>query len=193
MFFLALVLGAGAGAVLLFMFVVDKFGYRRPLKWISIIFGILAAGFAALNIIDQRERTKQEAARAQEEAQSLTRIPITQIALQHVTLDSSTLRARERKGASTPGFTLAARVENGSPMYTLSAIEIKVTFHDCPADAPKAKCVTIGETFVKANVNTPPGQARDISEFIDSAGMTKARERWTFDYAVSRLWGVERP
>ncbi len=56
---------------------------------------------------------------------------------------------------------LSGRVANGSPLFRLREMEIRVTLHDCPApEAELESCAIIADALTTARVDVPPGQVR---------------------------------
>lgn len=129
----------------------------------------------------QRKRDKRE------EADSRKRISVSEV-------DFIEPRLKLWIGMSE----LTGRIKNNSRRFTLTRMKMKITMQDCTGDAPvstrrekllppenkagKNNCETVGETEESTEVNIPPGQVRDIEEFLDlpKRMVIKGRPKWSY-------------
>jgi hypothetical protein len=89
-------------------------------------------------------------------------------------------------GYGGSSYTLAGRVRNRSGRYTVSELRLKVTMRDCDA---ANKCEVVGETEDAVYVTVPPGQARDLNEYIYFNGLGAARGKHQWDYEIVEIVG----
>jgi hypothetical protein len=132
-----------------------------------VVAGLLVIGALVLIFVEQRQ-TREET------EDSLTRIGAEELLLTDV----------ELKPGYANSYRLAGRVVNRSPRYTLTGITFKVKVEDCPAQPPRAACVTIGEGRTSIAPTVPPGHARDFDELVtfDKASPTvRGRMQWSYE------------
>jgi hypothetical protein len=113
----------------------------------------------------------------QEERQSLTRIKVSELDFESVTLSPN-----------YSSYKLAGRIKNNSPKHTLKQVTFVVTMQDCAAQSQN--CVTIGENKETTFLTIPPGQARDFQESVYFSGSRlnpKGHMEW--QYTVSQIRG----
>jgi hypothetical protein len=146
-------------AIVVAVLLVFSAGFRKLALWLTAL--------AAVGIAIVQFNYKQESAAA------LTRIPVSQLALEGVTLDTG----------GNYGYSLSGRIRNNSPTFTLTLVRLLLTFQDCPANSSSSTCLTIGEEAVSAYVDIPPGQARDFKESVVFHGPNptpKGRMVWSY-------------
>ena len=83
-------------------------------------------------------------------------------------------------GISGPSVTLKGRVRNNDAAYSLTAVELRIRVLDCNE---AQKCDVVGEAVEDVLTNVPPGQVRDVDEFVYFSGLGRERpgRRWTYD------------
>jgi cell division protein FtsL len=91
-----------------------------------------------------------------------------------------------RPSQGTGSYTLLGRVRNRSARYALSELRVKITMRDCVAPA---NCETVGEVEQPMYLNVPPGQARDLNEFVHFRDLGQPRGKHEWDYGVIEIFG----
>ena len=86
----------------------------------------------------------------------------------------------------TGSYTLSGRLRNLSARYGLSELRLKITMRDCVAPA---NCETVGEAEQPMYKSVPPGQGRDINEFVHFRDLGPARGKHEWDYQVIEVYG----
>jgi hypothetical protein len=115
----------------------------------------------------------------EEEKESLTRIPASQVGLENMQLNPN-----------YGGYKLSGRIKNNSGQFTLNRIVLAVTMQDCGGEAAAQNCVTIAESQTSPFLTIPPGQARDFQETVYfSGGTLKPKGRLDWRYSVSQTRG----
>ena len=156
--------------LIIIILVVAGFALPRLGKALLVLLGVLVLG--ALGIAAWVYQNNLEQNREREAAK--TRIRIAEVDLSDLTLGS---------GSSS---TLAGRVKNNSKTYRLSEIVLKITMRDCDA---AGKCEIVGEEEVRSYSDIPPGQARDISQYVSFSGLGSPRGKRQWDYSVVEISG----
>ncbi len=113
--------------------------------------------------------------------EELNRITPAEVALQDVTLEFGPRIA-----------TLAGRVANNSPAYTLTGIRFDVKLYDCPAETtPLGECFIIGEDNKEARLSAPPGQLRAFEAALLFPDLPEVDGLLRWDYRIDSLRGIE--
>ena len=150
-------------AIVVTVLLVLSAGFRKLALWLVVL---AVAGIAIVHF-----NYKSESAAA------LTRIPVSQLSLEGLSLDTS----------GSYGYSLSGRIKNNSPTSTLTQARLLVTFQDCTVEASTSGCLTIGEESLTAYVNVPPGQARDFKQSIVFQGVTpRAKGRLVWHCSVQQ-------
>jgi hypothetical protein len=70
--------------------------------------------------------------------------------------------------------------------YTLSGVHLKLTMLDCrkPKD-----CEMVGETVEFLSTSVPPGQARDLDEYVSFSAMRQPRGKYQWEYQIVEMLG----
>lgn len=155
--------------IIIAAFIVPKFR-RAVLGLLGIIVALGAIGATILFVTDRREKAEREVAK-------------TRIGRQEVEFVDLVLRP-----GYAGSYTLVGRVRNRSNRYTLNEMRIRFTMKDC-ADA--TNCEVVGQTEDAMYVNVPPGQARDLDEFVHFAGLAAPRGKHQWDYEVVEIVGQQ--
>jgi hypothetical protein len=138
-------------------------GYRKT--GAALVAAALAAG-GALYYLNWRE-----------EDLAATRVPISELVLENVTLQPY-----------VGSYRIAGRMSNKSAQYTVRQVDIVVTVRDCTGEGAAKQCVTVGESNEILNLAIPPGEARDFAEAVRFHGSSpKLKGRLDWSYAISRI------
>ena len=113
-------------------------GFRKTA--LGLVVAALIAGASIYHLDEQ----------AQQRAQ--TRIPASEISLENVTV-------RQTFDSS---YELTGTLKNGSSIYRIDGISLKVKLRDCPVGGA-TQCVAAGEAQPYAAVTVPPGEARNFT------------------------------
>ncbi len=153
--------------VIVAAFAVPKFG-KAVLAFLGVIVVLVAIGGLYLFASNRRDKAEREAAKA--------RIRPNEIELVDLAF---------RNGYSG-SYTLIGRIRNRSTRYTLSEISLRFTMKDC---MNSNECETVGQTVDTMYVSVPPGQARDLNEFVSFSGLGTARGEHQWNYEVVEILG----
>lgn len=112
----------------------------------------------------------------QEEKRSKTRIPISEIEIEGLTLKPS-----------YSSYDLTGRIKNNSNQYTLSGLQMNLTFRDCEIENEN-NCIIVAEEDEYIYTNIPPKQARDFTEgiYLYSDMKIKGKMVWSYDIAYTK-------
>jgi hypothetical protein len=154
--------------VIIAAFAVPRFG-KALLGTVAVVVVVIA-----VYIFDSDRRNKAETAAAR------TRIQFSEVELVDLGLQP------RYKYTQSGSYTLVGRVRNGSAQYTLSQIRLKLTMRDC---TEPAGCETVGEVDESIYLSVPPGQARDLDEFVDFSGLGQPRGKHQWDYQLLEVSG----
>ena len=112
-----------------------------------IIFLVVAGGIGIWVLIENSNKRSREYEhkRASEQMFAAAAIKITDVALEDVKLTTATYGLSD--------YILSGTLTNNSA-FNLSSLNFEVTMTDCV----QAKCVTVGQKSVSANVPVPPSQ-----------------------------------
>lgn len=142
------------------VFVVFAAGYRK------VALGLLAIALALSGWLYLHNR--------EEEHLALTRIPVSELVLENVTLKPY-----------VGSYKLAGRIRNNSAKFTVKEIDFVVVVKDC-IDA--AGCMAVGESTEILNIKIPPGEGRDFEETVRVGGSyQKLKGRLDWSYSVSQI------
>lgn len=84
------------------------------------------------------------------------------IDVEDVTVDN--FQVRKTYGDS---FEMFARIRNGAPDFTLTAVGVELSASDCVTEGASESCVIVGQQEEEIQIDVPAGQARDIKrQFI---------------------------
>ena len=112
-----------------------------------------------------------------EEKRAKTRIGVSEVQLEDLTLTPST----------DMSYVLTGRVRNRSARFTLTSVGVKFTMRDC---SDSANCEVVGESDESISMIVPPGQTRAISgEYVFFSGLGAPRGRRQWDYQVTTISG----
>jgi hypothetical protein len=108
-------------------------------------FAIVAGGLTAGAVYFHNE---------QEEAESLTRIGVSEIEI------DKPLLVRDNK-------YFVGRLRNLSQRYSISSVTVRIWIRDCPSEEAKPDtCDVVADTTSYIYQLVPPGQTRDFSEYV---------------------------
>ena len=112
----------------------------------------------------------------EEEKRSKTRIPISEIKIEGLTLKPS-----------YSGYDLTGRIKNNSSQYALNGIQMNLIFRDCEIENEN-NCIIVAEENEYIYTNIPPQQARDFSEsiYLYSDMKIKGKMVWSYDIAYTK-------
>lgn len=114
-----------------------------------------------------------------EESHSLSRIPVSQLVFENVTLQPD-----------YSSYKISGRIKNNSEKFTLKEVTLVVTMDDCADESLSQSCLSIGESSESVYIDIPPGQARDFEDSMYfSGGALKPKGRLAWDYLVSQTKG----
>ena len=80
----------------------------------------------------------------------------------------------------------SARVRNANRSHTLRSVELKLTMRDCAA---AGACEVVGQTNTSIYTRVPPGQARDVEEYVFFNPSPRIRGRMEWSYAIGEIAG----
>jgi hypothetical protein len=160
------------GWLLLVIIIIAAFAVPRFGKAVLVFLGIVLLGvaiFAWLYESDKRDRAERAVAR--------TRITPAEVELVGLALQPSSL------GGS---YTLIGRVRNRSTVYTLTKLQLKLMIRDCQTSTD---CEIVGETEESVYTNVPPGQARDLDQYVHFSGLRQPHGKYRWDYHIVEIIG----
>lgn len=146
-------------------FAVPRFGKVL----LATVVAVVVVGGAYLYETNRRQDVERAAAK--------TRIAIAEVQLIDLLL---------QPGYSSGVYTLVGRLRNGSAQYSLTSLRLKLTMQDC---ADLTGCETVGEVVESIYASVPPGQSRDLNEFVSFTGLGRARGKHQWDYALLEVNG----
>jgi hypothetical protein len=88
--------------------------------------------------------------------------------------------------ARLAGDRFTGRVRNANRSHTLAAVELKLTIRDCAASG---ECEVVGQTNVSVYTRVPPGQARDVDNYVSFNPSPRIRGRLEWSYAMTGIVG----
>lgn len=150
-------------------FAIPKLG-KALLILLGIALAVAALGVCYLIVTERQNRAEREAAKH--------RITRNEIELADLTLGKDRV--------SPSGYTLRGRVRNRSANHSLTDLTIRLTMKDC---AEPTKCEVVGQTEERIHVTVPPGQARDLYEYVYFSNLGSARGKHEWDYDVVEILG----
>ena len=130
---------------------------------------VVVLGAAVWHVMDKANRIEREAARA--------RIQRSEVSCDDLEL---------QPGYGSAAYRLLGRIRNKSQRYTLTELKLKLTMRDCNA---QGDCETVGETEESIYVTIPPGQARDLDEYVYFSHLGQLRGRLQWDYQILEIQG----
>lgn len=99
------------------------------------------------------------------------------IPLSDVVIDDARLAGLDR---------FSGRVRNANRFHTLEVLEIEVTIRDC---AESGNCEVVGQTRESIYAEVPPGQARDVSDYVFFSPSPRVRGRMEWSYVLKGTVG----
>ena len=82
---------------------------------------------------------------------------------------------------------LTGRVRNANRSHTLSQFDMTVTVRDCTVSG---QCEIVGQANTAVYVRVPPGQARDISNYVFFNPQPHIRGRMEWSYVIDATYGA---
>lgn len=82
---------------------------------------------------------------------------------------------------------LTGRVKNRSTQYTLKEMALQITGLDCV----NGDCHIIGQREKVISINVPPGQAKDMVEYVDLSNMRPPLEKISWQYKILCAKGID--
>ena len=83
-------------------------------------------------------------------------------------------------GGDPQTFGVAGKVQNNSPQYTLTEVQLQVVMQDCT----ELDCATIGEQVATVPTSIPAGEVRDIETQAHFEGMPEPQGKLGWRYSV---------
>src|SRR5262245_13385256 len=154
--------------VIIAAFALPRFGHLL----VRIIGGVVvlaALGAVVLLVMNQRQEAERERAK--------NRIKPGEIELSDLVL---------KNGYGLGSYTLAGRVRNRSNQYALHELTLRLTMRDC---SPSSECEIVGQTDETIHADVPPGQARDVNDFVHFSGLGSPHGKHQWDYEVREIFG----
>jgi hypothetical protein len=136
--------------------------YSKAFRTLAV--GAILVGALVVVEINRSENRKRDAARRL-------------IPLSDVTIDDARLPGLER---------LTGRVRNGNRSHTLTDVELELTIRDCAASG---ECEVVGQTDASVHAHAPPGQARDVDDYVFFSPSPRIRGRMEWSYAITGIVG----
>jgi hypothetical protein len=68
----------------------------------------------------------------------------------------------------------------------LSSFDLQLTIRDC---APSGQCEVVGQTSTSVYANVPPGQSRDVSDYVFFSPRPRIRGRMEWSYGIDATYG----
>ena len=171
-------------ALVIAAFAVPRFG-KFLLRLMVVLIALAVVGAIVLFVMNQRKQAERRAARE--------RIGQSEIELVDLTLQPS---------YGIGSYKLLGRVRNRSARYTLIELRLRLTMSDCEAtkydfsmiDAPgrpvdPSVCEVVSQTEDTARMQVPPGQARDLDEFVSFSDLHNARGKHQWKYEIVEILG----
>lgn len=153
-------------AIIVLMLLVASAGFR---KFALGLLGVLVVAGFGFYIHDERE-----------ERLSLSRISLSELKFEGLSLNPD-----------YPAYKLTGRLTNYSPKYSLNSVKLSIKMNDCNASGPRS-CVIIGESSAYIFKNIPPGQARELDEYVSFGGApVSARGDLEWEYSLVEIKGSE--
>jgi len=149
-------------------FAIPKFG-KAMLGLGGILLILVAVGAVVLYEMDRRQKAERGVAK--------TRIKPNEVELVDLAF---------RPGSGTGSYTLVGRTRNRSTQYTLSEVRLRLTMRDCTGSND---CEIVGETEKSLYTSVPPGQARDLDEYVHFSGMRQPRGKYQWEYQIVEVLG----
>jgi len=88
-------------------------------------------------------------------------------------------------------YKLTGRPTNNSKIFTLQNVKLLIKMKDCTGKNP-GECITIGQANTYIFERIPPGQARELDEYVSfDGGVFKPRGTLEWDYSISEVEGAE--
>ena len=84
------------------------------------------------------------------------------------------------------GTKLTGKIKNKSSKFTLTNVDLKLTFTDCIAPA---NCEIVGETTADIYLSVPPGQIRYFEDSVYPSEMGPAHGERSWSYQISEIQG----
>ena len=85
-------------------------------------------------------------------------------------------------------FQVAGRIQNNSPTFTLTELQLKVVLQDC---LDTGVCEILAEDIADVRAEVPAGEARDFQVDANFAGMRPPQGRLGWHYAVVDARGTK--
>ena len=160
-------------AVLVVLIIIAAFAIPRFGTALLALLGVVVIGVVILGVVlyqmDQQDKRERELATSRI---SRSEIELVDLALQ--------------PGYGTSSYTLVGRVRNLSAQYTLSEVRLKLVMRDC---APAGHCEIVGETDESLYLGVPPGQARDLNEYVSFRGLGPPSGKHQWEHQILEIIG----
>jgi Na+-transporting NADH:ubiquinone oxidoreductase subunit NqrC len=140
--------------------------YSRPFRMVAVVLlGLAVLGGIILGVALHISQTSQEKQRELEKS----RIPLNQIELVDL----------QMHGWSR----LTGRIRNKSSRFTLFELGLRITVLDCI----EGSCETVEQTERDIYASVPPGQARDLDEYVSlRVRRPRGRHEWNYEILYTR-------
>jgi hypothetical protein len=89
-----------------------------------------------------------------------------------------------RLGGRGGSYQFTARVRNANASHPLSSLDLKVTLRDCQPSGP---CEVVGESTTSVYARVPPGQARDVDDYVFFSPSPSIRGRMEWSYRIEAI------
>ena len=149
-------------------FAIPRLG-RVLLRSSAFVLALSVIGAVVLFVMDRQYQAERELAKTLIEAGE---IELVDLAL--------------RNGYAVGSYTLVGRVRNRSARHALMELRLKLTMKDC---TEANTCEIVGQSDEAIYVTVPPGQARDLDEYVSFAGLGSPRGKHQWTYEVQEVVG----
>ena len=157
---------AGLFTIILILIFIALLINSKAFRWaVVVLVGVCILGVVVLLIV--LEENQKSSAREQDTARH--RMTANEIELSDMQLQIQ-------------GGHLQGRLHNKSSRFVVSEVGLHVTVEDCDASG----CEKVGQEDVRISKSTPPGQARDFSEYVFFSSSPNARRgklQWHYEVA----------
>jgi hypothetical protein len=136
--------------------------YSKAFRLLAL--AVLVVGTVAVFALIQSQNRKSDTARRL--------IPISDV---HI--DDARLAGLDR---------FSGRVRNANRSHTLTSLDLELTIRDC---GPSGGCEVVGQTSTSISARVPPGQARDVSDYVGFNPSPHIRGRMEWSYVTKGTTG----
>ena len=95
---------------------------------------------------------------------------------------------RLSSGDGGNSFQVAGQVQNNSPTFTLTALQLKVVMQDC---LETGVCEVLGEDVAEIGTSVPAGQSRDFQVDAHFGKMRPPQGRLGWHYSIVEVKGTK--